>query len=93
VVNPQGGPGAVPGFQPVPVGASGEQQPARVPFGAFPGSPGVPAQTGVSVPGMIVQPPAPASPGSPGAAAPGVPRTYPGVPPVPGQPVRRPGGQ
>jgi len=67
VVNPQGGPPVVGG---VPQGGA---QPAT-----FPGAP-TPGFGGVSVPGMIVQPP-PQQPGQP-------------VPPgTPEQPVRRPGG-
>jgi hypothetical protein len=70
IVNPQGGPPVVGG---VPQG--GGAQPAT-----FPGAP-TPGFGGVSVPGMIVQPP-PQQPGQPGQPVPG----------TPDQPVRRPGG-
>jgi len=65
VVNPQGGP------QGVPQGGAPQAAPT------FPGAP-TPGFGGVSVPGMIVQPPAqqPGQPGQPGSE----------------QPVRRPGG-
>jgi hypothetical protein len=70
VVNPQGGPQGVGG---VPQGA-----PQAAP--TFPGAP-TPGFGGVSVPGMIVQPP-PQQPGQPGQP----------VPSGSEQPVRRPGG-
>jgi hypothetical protein len=69
-VNPQSGSAPVPAFMP--------PGPGQRTTGFPPGTSG-PSPTGVSVPGMIVPPPAPTVPMPAGA--------------VPSQPVRRPGGQ